>query len=159
MPFLPAKISVIWMEFTILIAHKKKNPTKLDRVIAIWHNISVKKCHPKWNYSRIQQWLIWSIMNPGLHKGRSELLQTNERQFPTSFCAFGKKKMILPSIQQKTKVELERWFFFFQFLWKCTLRCPFFPLNYLQDGSLSNCNMYATDNNELTSEASFHFIF
>lgn len=91
MPFLPAKISVIWMEFTILIAHKK-TPTKLDRVIAIWHNISVKKCHPKWNYSRIQQWLIWSIMNPGLHKGRSELLQTNEQQFPTSFCAFGKKK-------------------------------------------------------------------
>lgn len=31
-------------------------------------------------------------MNPGLHKGRSELLQTNEQQFPTSFCAFGKKK-------------------------------------------------------------------
>lgn len=113
MPFLPAKISVIWMEFTILIAHKK-TPTKLDRVIAIWHNISVKKCHPKWNYSRIQQWLIWSIMNPGLHKGRSELLQTNEQQFPTSFCAFGKKKKkILPSIQQKTKVELERCFFFF----------------------------------------------
>lgn len=159
MPFLPAKISVIWMEFTILIAHKK-TLTKLDRVIAIWHNISVKKCHPKWNYSRIQQWLIWSIMNPGLHKGRSELLQTNERLFPTSFCAFGKKKKWFshPS-NRKPRLNWRGVFFFFQFLWKCTLRCPFFPLNYLQDGSLSNCNMYATDNNELTSEASFHFIF
>lgn len=112
MPFLPAKISVIWMEFTILIAHKKKNPTKLDRVIAIWHNISVKKCHPKWNYSRIQQWLIWSIMNPGLHKGRSELLQTNERQFPTSFCAFGKKKWFSHPSNRKPRLNWRGGFFF-----------------------------------------------